>query len=148
MARKRTSTSRSYTIQPFRIGADQTEIGILYLNFRADNLASAQDRALIYLKNQAFAEDIDGAKLLRNNAEVWRWSKETMRDGKCVEETVSRYSISPEPPECSQRGPDGRGRRRGSHGNGSPSQKPGECRSLVAIDQGRRSGKVARSRAD
>jgi hypothetical protein len=75
MARKRTSTSRSYTIQPFRIGADQTEIGILYLNFRADNLASAQDRALIYLKNQAFAEDIDGAKLLRNNAEVWRWSK-------------------------------------------------------------------------
>jgi hypothetical protein len=31
---------------------------------------------MIYLKNEAFVRDIDGAKLLRNSAEVWRWSKE------------------------------------------------------------------------
>jgi len=30
---------------------------------------------MIYLRNDAFVKDIDGAKLLRNSAEVWRWSK-------------------------------------------------------------------------
>jgi hypothetical protein len=30
---------------------------------------------MIFLKNEAFVLDIDGAKLLRNSAEVWRWSK-------------------------------------------------------------------------
>ena len=73
MARNR--TSQNYTIQTFRIGPDQNEIGILYLNFRAENLASAQAQAMIYLRNDAFVKDIDGAKLLRNSAEVWRWSK-------------------------------------------------------------------------
>jgi hypothetical protein len=68
-------TSRNYTIEPFRIGPDQNEIGLLYLNFRAENLASAQVQAMIYLKNDAFVKDIDGAKLLRDAAEVWRWSK-------------------------------------------------------------------------
>jgi hypothetical protein len=74
MARARTSTS--YTVQPFRIGPDQHEISLLYLNFQAENLAAAQAQAMIYLKNEAFVRDIDGAKLLRNSAEVWRWSKE------------------------------------------------------------------------
>jgi hypothetical protein len=71
----RNSTSGSYTVQPFRIGPDRDEIGLLYLNFRAENLAEAQAQAMIYLQNDAFAKDIDGAKLLRNSAEVWRWSK-------------------------------------------------------------------------
>jgi hypothetical protein len=65
MPRKSTSTSTSYTIQLFRIGSDQNEIGLLFINFRADNLASAQAQAMVYLKNHAFVEDIDGAKLLR-----------------------------------------------------------------------------------
>ena len=68
-------TSKSYTVQPFRIGPDQDEIGLLYLNFRAENLAAAQAQAMIFLKNEAFVRDIDGAKLLRNSTEVWRWSK-------------------------------------------------------------------------
>ena len=68
-------TSRNYTIEPFRMGPDQNEIGLLYLNFRAENLASAQAQAMIYLRNDAFVKDIDGVKLLRNAAEVWRWSK-------------------------------------------------------------------------
>jgi hypothetical protein len=73
MAKNR--TSRSYTVQPFRIGPDHNEVCLLYLNFRAENLAAAQAEAMIYLKNEAFVKDIDGAKLLRNSAEVWRWSK-------------------------------------------------------------------------
>jgi hypothetical protein len=68
-------TSQNYTIEPFRMGPDQNEIGLLYLNFRAENLASAQAQAMIYLRNDAFVKDIDGVKLLRNAAEVWRWSK-------------------------------------------------------------------------
>jgi hypothetical protein len=70
-----TQASKSYTVQPFRIGPDQDEIGLLYLNFRAENLAAAQAQAMIVLRNEAFVRDIDGAKLLRNSAEVWRWSK-------------------------------------------------------------------------
>lgn len=73
MARKR--TSKSYTIQSFRIGLDRTEIDLLMINFRADNLASAQAQAMTYAKTAAFVEDIHGLKLLRNNAEVWRWLK-------------------------------------------------------------------------
>ena len=68
-------TSWNYTIEPFRIGPDQNEIGLLYLNFRAENLASAQAQAMLYLRNDAFVKDIDGVKLRRNAAEVWRWSK-------------------------------------------------------------------------
>ena len=68
-------TSQNYTIEPFRMGPDQNAIGLLYLNFRAENLASAQAQAMIYLRNDAFVKDIDGVKLLRNAAEVWRWSK-------------------------------------------------------------------------
>ena len=70
-----------------------------------------------------------------------------MRDDNLLEETVSRYSILAHPPERSQRVPDLGGRPPGSRGNGSPSQEPGERRSLAAIDRGRGSGKVARSRA-
>jgi hypothetical protein len=68
-------TSRNYTIEPFRMGPNQSEIGLLYLNFRAENLASAQAQAMNYLRNDAFVKDIDGVKLLRNAAEVWRWSR-------------------------------------------------------------------------
>jgi hypothetical protein len=73
MPRMRTSTN--FTIQPFQIGPDQREIDILMINFRADNLASAQAHAMLYLKDDTFVRDIDGAKLLRNATEVWRWSK-------------------------------------------------------------------------
>jgi hypothetical protein len=73
MARKR--TSKNYTIQPFKVGLDQSEIDLLMINFCADNLASAQAEAMIYVRNGAFDEDIDGLKLLRNGAEVWRWLK-------------------------------------------------------------------------
>jgi hypothetical protein len=69
----RTCTSRNYAIQPFKIGSDQSEIELLKMNFRADNLAFAQAQAMIYLRNGAFS--IDGLKLLRNGAEVWRWLK-------------------------------------------------------------------------
>jgi len=31
------------------------------------------------LRNDAFVKDIDGAKLLRDSAEVWRWTKETAK---------------------------------------------------------------------
>jgi hypothetical protein len=51
MAKNR--TSRSYTVQPFRIGPDHNEVGLLYLNFRAENLAAAQAQAMIYLRNEA-----------------------------------------------------------------------------------------------
>jgi hypothetical protein len=78
MPRKR--TSQSYTVQLFRIGPNQNEIGILYLNFRAENLASAQAQAMIHLSDAEFVKDIDGAKLLRNAAEVWRWSKDKDKD--------------------------------------------------------------------
>jgi hypothetical protein len=71
MPRKR--TSNNYTIQPFQIGPDQREIDLLTINFRADSLASAQAQAMIYLRNDTFVKGIDGAKLLRNAAEVWRW---------------------------------------------------------------------------
>jgi hypothetical protein len=71
MPRKRTN----YTIQPFQIGPDEREIDLLMINFRADNLASAQAQAMIYLRNDTFVKGIDGAKLLRNAAEVWRWRK-------------------------------------------------------------------------
>jgi hypothetical protein len=70
MARKR--TSKSYTIQPFQIRSDQSEIDLLMINFRADNLTSAQAQAMINARNNAFMEDIHG---LNNNAEVWRWLK-------------------------------------------------------------------------
>ena len=73
MARRR--TSGSYTIRPFQVGSDQSEIDLLTINFSADNLAAAQAQAMIYVSNGAFAEDIDGLKLLRNGAEVWRWRK-------------------------------------------------------------------------
>jgi hypothetical protein len=74
-AMPRNRTSKNYTIEPYRIGLDQQEIGIFYLNFRAENLASAQAQAMIYLRNDAFVKDIDGAKLLRDSAVVWRWTK-------------------------------------------------------------------------
>jgi hypothetical protein len=60
MVRKR--TSKSYTIQPFLIGPDQSETDLLMINFRADNLASAQARAMIYVRNGAFVEDIPWSK--------------------------------------------------------------------------------------
>jgi hypothetical protein len=73
MPRKR--TSKNYTIQPFQIGPDEHEIDLLTINFCADNRASAQAQAMIYLRNDTFVNGIDGAKLLRNAAEVWRWRK-------------------------------------------------------------------------
>jgi hypothetical protein len=73
MARKR--TSKNYTIQPFQLGSDQREIDLLMINFRAENLASAQAQTMIYATNAAFVEDIHGLKLMRNGAEVWRWIK-------------------------------------------------------------------------
>jgi hypothetical protein len=78
-AMPRNRTSKNYTIEPYRIGLDQQEIGIFYLNFRAENLASAQAQAMIYLRNDAFVKDIDGAKLLRDSAEVWRWTKDNAK---------------------------------------------------------------------
>ena len=78
-AMPRDRTSKNYTIEPYRIGLDQQEIGIFYLNFQAENLASAQAQAMIYLRNDAFVKDIDGAKLLRDSAEVWRWTKENAK---------------------------------------------------------------------
>lgn len=81
-AMPRDRTSKNYTIEPYRIGLDQQEIGIFYLNFRAENLASAQAQAMIYLRNDAFVKDIDGAKLLRDSAEVWRWTKENAKPQK------------------------------------------------------------------
>jgi hypothetical protein len=68
-------TSKNYTIQPFRIEPDQSEVDLLMINFRADNLASAEAQAMIYVRNGAFVEDIHGLKLLRNSVEVWRWLK-------------------------------------------------------------------------
>jgi hypothetical protein len=73
MARKR--ISKSYTIQPFRIGSDRSEIDLLMINFSAENLTSAQAQTMIYARNDAFMQDVDGLKLLRNSAEVWRWLK-------------------------------------------------------------------------
>jgi hypothetical protein len=73
MPRKR--ASKNYTIQPFQIGSDQTEIDLLSINFRADNLAAVQAQTMIYASNDAFVEDIHSLKLMRNNAEVWRWLK-------------------------------------------------------------------------
>jgi hypothetical protein len=58
MARKR--TSKNYTITPFRVDSDQSEIDLLIINFRADNLASAQAQAMIYARNDAFMKDVDG----------------------------------------------------------------------------------------
>jgi hypothetical protein len=73
MARKR--ANNNYTIQPFQLGSDQNEAGILYINFRAENFAAAKAQAMIYVANEAFVQGIHGIKLLRNSAEVWRWSK-------------------------------------------------------------------------
>ena len=67
--------TRSYTIQPFQVGSDQSEIDLLIINFLADSLAAAEAQAMIYVSNGAFGEDIDGLKLLHNDVEVWRWLK-------------------------------------------------------------------------
>ena len=75
MPRKR--TSKNYAIQPFRIGPDRIEIDLLAINFRAENLAGAQERSMIYAENSEFMKAFDGLKLLRNNAEVWRWLKDS-----------------------------------------------------------------------
>ena len=66
----RTRTNWNYEIQPFKIGSDQSEINLLTIIFRADNLALAQAQAIIYLKNGAFDESIDGLKLFTQ----WRRS--------------------------------------------------------------------------
>ncbi|HEV7878828.1 hypothetical protein [Bradyrhizobium sp.] len=68
-------TSKNYTIQLFQIGPDKREIDLLMINFHADSLASAQAQTMIYLRNDTFVKGIDGAKLLRDAAEVWRWRK-------------------------------------------------------------------------
>jgi hypothetical protein len=73
MLRKR--ANNSYTIQPFQLGADQNEVNLLYINFRADNLAAAKAQAAVYARDGSFLEDIHGLKLMRNIAEIWRWSK-------------------------------------------------------------------------
>ena len=73
MARKR--ASKHYTIQPFQVGRDQREVDLLTINFRADNLASAQVQTMIYANNPAFVDGIDGLKLMRDSAEVWRLVK-------------------------------------------------------------------------
>jgi len=72
MALKR--ASNSYTIQPFQRGADQNEVDILYINFRADDLVAAKVQAMVYAADKAFLGDIHDLRLLRNRAEVWRWS--------------------------------------------------------------------------
>jgi len=73
MTRRR--ITKNYTIQPFQIGPDQSEIDLLMINFQAENMSSAQARAMSYAMDARFMSDIDGLKLIRNNAEVWRWSK-------------------------------------------------------------------------
>jgi hypothetical protein len=73
MTRRR--ITRNYTIQPFQIGPDQSEIDLLMINFQAENLSSAQARVMLYATDSSFMRDIDGLKLVRNNAEIWRWSK-------------------------------------------------------------------------
>jgi hypothetical protein len=45
------------------------------INFQAENLSSAQARAVRYAMDDNFTTDMQGLKLLRNNAEVWRWHK-------------------------------------------------------------------------
>ena len=67
--------TKNYTIQPFQIGPDRSEIGLLTINFQAENLSSAQSRAMLYATDVSFMSDIHGLKLIRNNAEVWRWQK-------------------------------------------------------------------------
>jgi hypothetical protein len=73
MTRRR--ITKNYTIQPFQIGPDQSEIDLLMINFQAENLSAAQARAMLYATDDNFMTDIDGLRLIRNNAEVWRWHK-------------------------------------------------------------------------
>ena len=47
--------TRSYTIQPFQVGSDQSEIDLLIINFLADSLAAAEAQAMIYVSNGAAA---------------------------------------------------------------------------------------------
>jgi len=73
MSRRR--ITKNYTIQAFQIGPDQSEINLLMIKFQAENLSAAQARAVHYAMDDNFMTDIQGLKLLRNNAEVWRWLK-------------------------------------------------------------------------
>jgi hypothetical protein len=73
MTRRR--ITKNYTIQPFQIRPDQSEIDLLMINFQAENLSSAQAHAMVYATDDSFMRDIHGLKLIRNNAEVWRWHK-------------------------------------------------------------------------
>jgi ActR/RegA family two-component response regulator len=73
MTRRR--ITKNYTIQPFQIGPDQREIDVLMINFQAENLSAAQARAMRYAMDDSFMNDIHGLKLIRNNAEIWRWQK-------------------------------------------------------------------------
>ena len=49
-----TRMSRSYAIQPFKVGSDQSEIDLLTINFSADNLAAAQAQAMIHVSNGGY----------------------------------------------------------------------------------------------
>jgi hypothetical protein len=73
MSRRR--ITKNYTIQAFQIGPDQSEIDLLMINFQAENLSTAQARAMSYAMDDSFMSDIHGVKLIRNNAESWRWQK-------------------------------------------------------------------------
>jgi hypothetical protein len=42
-----------------------------YINFSADNLASAIPHDMIHARNAEVVKDIHGLRLLRNDAEVW-----------------------------------------------------------------------------
>jgi hypothetical protein len=88
MTRRR--ISKNYTIQPFKLGPDQSEIELLMINFQAENLSSAQARAMRYAMDDSFMRDIHGLKLLRNNAEVWRWSRGDLGGGRDDKTRVRR----------------------------------------------------------
>jgi hypothetical protein len=51
--------TKNYTIQPFQIGPDQSEIDLLMINFRAQNLASAQAHASPWPAPRSFRSAIE-----------------------------------------------------------------------------------------
>jgi hypothetical protein len=88
MPRKR--ASKNCTIRPFQIGPDEREIDLLMINFRADNLASAQAQAMTYFRNDTFVKGIDGAKFVRN-AGVPGWKRDGSR---CILVPWKKYAFS------------------------------------------------------